>query len=255
MKIDINCDLGESFGNYRIGNDEEVLKHITSANIACGWHAGDPMVMDKTIALAKANKVSIGAHPGFNDLQGFGRREIKLDYDEMRLMVKYQIGALQAMCKSHGVNISHVKPHGAMYNMASKDPNYALAIVKAIKEVDDGLILLGLSASELIKQAVGLGLNTANEVFADRAYDDNGKLVSRSVEGAVIHDPKLAVDRALKMIKEGRVMSIQGKEIPIKADSICVHGDNAKAVDFVKLLKDRFEVEGIAVAAINQVIK
>jgi UPF0271 protein len=170
MKIDLNCDLGESFGNYKIGMDEEVIKYISSANIACGFHASDPLVMAKTVSLAKENGVSIGAHPGYPDLVGFGRRNMNVAPEELKAMVQYQIGALNAFCKAAGIKMKHVKPHGAMYNMASKDEKLALAIAEGIAEVDDSLILLGLSGSQLLTAAATVGLKCANEVFADRAY-------------------------------------------------------------------------------------
>lgn len=178
MKIDLNCDLGESFGNYKIGMDEEVIKYISSANIACGFHASDPFVMAKTVSLAKENGVSIGAHPGYPDLVGFGRRNMNVAPQEVKAMVQYQIGALNAFCKATGIKMNHVKPHGAMYNMAAKDEKLALAIAEGIAEVDDSLILLGLSGSQLLKAANYVGLNCANEVFADRAYEEDGSLVA-----------------------------------------------------------------------------
>lgn len=188
MKIDLNCDLGESFGNYKIGMDEEVIKYISSANIACGFHASDPLVMVKTVSLAKENGVSIGAHPGYPDLVGFGRRNMNVAPEELKAMVQYQIGALNAFCKSAGIKMNHVKPHGAMYNMAAKDEKLALAIAEGIAEVDYSLILLGLSGSQLLTAAATVGLKCANEVFADRAYEEDGSLVARTKGGAVITD-------------------------------------------------------------------
>ncbi len=249
MKIDLNCDLGESFGNYKIGMDEEVIKFISSANIACGFHASDPLVMEKTVALAKENGVKVGAHPGFPDLVGFGRRNINVSPAELKAMVMYQVGALAAFCKAKGVKMNHVKPHGAMYNMAAKDIKLALAIAEGIAQVDDSLILLGLSGSQLLKAAQEVGLKSAAEVFADRAYEEDGSLVARTKPGAVIADENEVIERVIKMIKLGKVQTITGKEIEIKPDSICVHGDNPKALNFVKLIRQRLTQENIKIEA------
>ena len=250
MKIDLNCDLGESFGNYKIGMDEEVIKYISSANIACGFHASDPLVMAKTVSLAKESGVSIGAHPGYPDLVGFGRRNMNVAPEELKAMVQYQIGALNAFCKASGVKMNHVKPHGAMYNMAAKDEKLALAISAGIAEVDDSLILLGLSGSELLKAANQIGLKCANEVFADRAYEEDGSLVARTKAGAVITNEEEVIERVIKMIKEHKVKAITGKEIEIKPDSICVHGDNPKALNFVKVIRERLIKENIKIEAL-----
>ena len=249
MKIDLNCDLGESFGNYKIGMDEEVIKFISSANIACGFHASDPLVMEKTVALAKENGVKVGAHPGFSDLVGFGRRNMNVSPAELKAMVMYQVGALAAFCKARDIKMNHVKPHGAMYNMAAKDIKLALAIAEGIAEVDDSLILLGLSGSQLLKAAQEVGLKSAAEVFADRAYEEDGSLVARTKAGAVIADENEVIERVIKMIKLGKVQAITGKEIEIKPDSICVHGDNPKALNFVKLIRQRLTQENIKIEA------
>ncbi len=250
MKIDLNCDLGESFGNYKIGMDEEVIKFISSANIACGFHASDPLVMSKTVLLAKENGVSIGAHPGFPDLVGFGRRNMNVSPEELKAMVQYQIGALNAFCKANKVKMNHVKPHGAMYNMAAKDKKLALAIAEGIAQVDDSLILLGLSGSELLKAAKELGLKCANEVFADRAYEEDGSLLARTKPGAVISNEEEVIERVIGMIKNGKVKAITGKEIEIKPDSVCVHGDNPKALNFVKIIHERLIQENIKIEAL-----
>ena len=249
MKIDLNCDLGESFGNYKIGMDEEVIKFISSANIACGFHASDPLVMEKTVALAKENGVQVGAHPGFPDLAGFGRRNMNVSTAELKAMVMYQVGALAAFCKARDIKMNHVKPHGAMYNMAAKDIKLALAIAEGIAQVDDSLILLGLSGSQLLKAAQEVGLKSAAEVFADRAYEEDGSLVARTKPGAVIADENEVIERVIKMIKLGKVQTITGKEIEIKPDSICVHGDNPKALNFVKLIRQRLTQENIKIEA------
>ncbi|MDP0507312.1 MAG: 5-oxoprolinase subunit PxpA [Fusobacterium sp. JB019] len=250
MKIDLNCDLGESFGVYKIGMDEEVLKYISSANVACGWHAGDSVVMGKTVELAKKNNVAVGAHPGFPDLVGFGRRTLNVSPKELKSYVKYQVGALLAFSKSEGLKMQHVKPHGAMYNMAAKDYDLALAIAEAIKEVDDSLILMGLANSEMIRAGKDVGIKVANEVFADRAYNDDGTLVSRALEGAVIHDKDLAISRVIRMVKEGKVESINGKDIDLVPQSICIHGDNPEALEFAKNIREALVKEGIEISSL-----
>lgn len=254
-KVDLNSDLGESFGCYKIGMDEEVLKHITSANIACGFHAGDPIQMDKTVKLAMENNVQIGAHPGFMDVIGFGRREMKISKDEVKAYVKYQLGALNSFVISNGANIQHVKAHGALYNMAAKDYEISLSIAQAVYEVDKNIILLGLANSSIIDAGKAVGLRVANEVFADRAYNSDGTLVSRSLEGSIIYDPNIAIKRVIKMVKENKVEDINGKDIDIKADSICVHGDNPKAIEFVKRIRSELIKEGINICCISEVIK
>lgn len=245
--IDLNCDLGESFGRYTLGMDEEVIPFISSANIACGYHASDPVVMEKTVRLAKANGVHVGAHTGFPDLLGFGRRNMSLSLKEAKTYTIYQIGALQGFCKAAGVPLYHVKPHGAFYNMAARDYDLACSICEGIACVDSRLILLGLSNSQMEKAAKATGITFKQEVFADRAYEDDGSLVARSKPGAVIEDEEEAIRRVVKMIKEGCVTSINGKEIEIKADSVCVHGDGPKALAFVKLIRKTLADEGIKV--------
>lgn len=253
-KIDLNCDLGESFGNYKIGLDDEVIRHISSANVACGFHASDPLVMQKTVALAKENGVCIGAHPGFPDLVGFGRRNMSVSPSEAKALVQYQIGALDAFCKAAGVKLCHVKPHGALYNMAGKDEILALAVCEGIFEYDSNLILLGLSGSKMIEAGKKIGLHTASEVFADRAYEADGSLVARSKPGAVITDENLAVSRVVEMVKNGRVTSITGNEIEIKADSICLHGDGVKAVEFAKRIKEELLKNDVEIVPLRELV-
>lgn len=255
MKVDLNADIGESFGNYKCGLDDEVIPFISSANIACGFHAADPIVMDRTVSLAKEYNVSVGAHPGFPDLSGFGRRKMAVTPKELKAMVQYQIGALYAFCKAHGIRLSHVKPHGAMYNMAARDKDLASAIAEGIYEIDRGLILLGLSGSMLIEAAKETGLLAASEVFADRAYNDDGSLVDRSKPGAVITDEDLAIERVIEIVKNGTVSSITGKKITVKADSVCLHGDGIKAVEFAKKINAALNSEGISILPIGTVIK
>ena len=252
-KVDLNADLGESFGAYTIGMDSEVLRYITSANVACGYHAGDPLVMQKTVALAAERNTAVGAHPGFPDLMGFGRRNMNITPDEARAYIKYQVGALMAFTKSCGIKMQHVKPHGAFYNMAAVNDKLAEAICRGIYEVDPELIMLGLAGSAHIRAAESVGLRTASEVFADRGYMEDGTLVPRSMAGAIIHDRNEAIARTVRMVKEGVVETVTGKIIPIKADSICVHGDNPDAVNFVKDIREKLEQEGVTVTCIADV--
>lgn len=248
-QIDLNCDLGESFGRYTLGMDEEVIPYITSANIACGYHASDPVIMEKTVQMAAANGVHIGAHTGFPDLLGFGRRNMNLSPKEAKTYTMYQIGALAGFCRAAGVPLHHVKPHGAFYNMAAKDYGLACAICEGIASIDTNIILLGLSSSQMEKAAKDVGIPFRQEVFADRAYEDDGSLVARSKPGAVITEEDLAISRVVDMVKKGKVTSINGKEIAIKADSVCVHGDGVKALAFVKLIRKVLKEEEIEVKA------
>ena len=245
--VDLNSDLGESFGNYTLGMDEEILKYVSSANVACGWHAGDPVVMEKTICLAKEFGTAVGAHPGFPDLMGFGRRNMAISQEEAKAYVKYQLGALMAFTKSKGMEIQHVKPHGAIYNMAAVDETLARAMCEAGYEVDPDIIVVGLAGSKMISAAEAVGIRAASEVFADRAYNDDGTLVSRKLPGAVIKDKDLAIRRVIRMVKEGKVETINGRDIAIRADSVCVHGDNPKALEFVKNIREALTAEGIEV--------
>lgn len=248
--VDLNCDLGESFGAYEIGKDKDIIPLISSANVACGFHAGDPSVMSNTVALCKANRVSVGAHPGYPDLQGFGRRNMNMSPADVKAMMTYQVGALDAFCRSQGVSLRHVKPHGALYNMAAKDKALAKAICEAIYEYDKKLILMGLSGSCMLTEAESMGLPYAAEVFADRAYEDDGSLVARTKPGAMITDENEAVERLVGMIKDKRVRSINDNWIELCPHSVCVHGDSDKALLFVKKIREAFEKEGIVVKAL-----
>lgn len=252
--IDLNSDLGESFGNYTCGMDEEILPYMTSANIACGFHASDPLVMQKTVHLAKENNVKVGAHPGFQDLVGFGRRAMAVPPAEITAIVEYQIGALNAFCMAEGIKMQHVKPHGALYNMAVKDDKIADAICKGIEAVDPSLILLGPAGSCLTKAAERIGLSVAREFFADRAYEEDGSLVARSKPGAVLTDESAAIERVIRMIEKGTVTAITGKEIEVSADSICVHGDSPKAIAFAKSIHQALLDAGITPTAMGDVI-
>lgn len=253
-KVDLNADLGESFGAYTIGMDSEVLRYITSANVACGFHAGDPVVMQKTVAMAAKNGTAVGAHPGYPDLMGFGRRNMNITPDEACAYIKYQVGALSAFAKAAGMKLQHVKPHGAFYNQAAVNDKLAEAICRGVYEVDPELILLGLAGSAHIRAAKAVGLRTASEVFADRGYMEDGTLVPRSQPGAMIHDRAEAIARTVRMVKEGTVETVTGKVIPIQADSICVHGDNPDAIGFVKEIREKLEAEGVTVCCIADVI-
>ena len=252
--VDLNSDLGESFVAYTIGMDADVLNFVSSANIACGFHAGDPAVMRKTVALAKERGVSMGAHPGYPDLVGFGRRNMNVSASDMHDYVLYQLGALAAFACAAGAELVHVKPHGAMYNMAAKDASLAAAVCRAVKEFDASLILLGLANSRFADAAEDAGIRFASEVFADRAYEDDGSLVARGKPGAVITDEDEAVSRVIGMVKNGTVESINGKIIELKPDSICLHGDGVKAVEFAKRIKAELNANGIETAPLAQII-
>lgn len=254
-KVDINSDLGEGFGAYTIGLDEEIMQYISSANIACGFHAGDPLVMEKTVAIAAEKGIAIGAHPGFPDLQGFGRRNMNCSPEEVHAFIQYQLGALMAIAKAKGVTVNHVKPHGSLYNMAAKDMSIARAIAKAVAEVDEGLILLGLAGSCLLGAGVEFGLTVASEAFADRTYQPDGSLVPRSMAGAVIHDTAEVLSRTLDMIKTGTVRAITGDLIPVAAHSICVHGDNPKAVEFARELRAYLEANQIQISRLSDIVR
>jgi 5-oxoprolinase (ATP-hydrolysing) subunit A len=243
--IDLNSDIGESFGAFKVGNDVEVLKYITSANIACGYHAGDHNVMFETVRLAQKNGVKIGAHPGFPDIAGFGRREMNLSSREIYNLMIYQIGALQAVCKVNGTSLSHVKPHGALYNMAARNREIAAAVADAIVALDSQLVLFGLAGSEIIKAGRQKGLQVAEEVFTDRTYQPDGTLTSRRENNAFIHNPSEAIQRVTRMVTEGKVKSVDGTDLDIQADTICVHGDGPKAVEFVSELRKALAQENI----------
>lgn len=247
MKIDLNCDMGESFGRYTIGNDEAMMPYITSANIACGYHAGDPLVMDRTVRLAVKHGVGIGAHPGFPDLMGFGRRQMQLAPEEIENYILYQIGALAAFTRAAGAELGHVKAHGALYNMAAKDVELARAIVRGIGRFSKDLIVVCLAGSAMVEVAEEAGLHVAREGFADRAYNPDGTLRSRRLPGAVIEDPQAAAERAIRMVREGVVVAHTGEEIPLRVDTICVHGDTPTAVEMAKAIRRELETAGIEV--------
>ncbi|WP_279126301.1 5-oxoprolinase subunit PxpA [Acidaminococcus fermentans] len=255
MKIDLNSDLGESFGAYKIGMDDKVLPLVTSANIACGFHAGDPSVMKKTVDLAVKSGCALGAHPGYPDLVGFGRRKMAVSPADVYAMVVYQVGALSAFAKAAGTRLQHVKPHGAMYNMAAKDPALAEAIAQAIYDVDPKIILFALAGSESVKAAEKVGLKVASEVFADRSYQEDGSLTPRTQPGAMITDEEASIAQVLSMVLKGQVTTLSGKVIPVKADTICVHGDGEKALLFTQKIRKALQENGVEIAAAGTFLK
>ncbi|MCP5452491.1 MAG: LamB/YcsF family protein [Spirochaetaceae bacterium] len=252
ISVDLNCDMGEGFGAYSIGDDEGVLRYVTSANIACGFHAGDPSVMERTVAMAAAAGVSVGAHPGFPDLVGFGRRELAASADEVRAMVLYQVGALGAFAAARGVELTHVKPHGALYNMAAKRSELAEAIAGAVAAYDPALVLVGLYGSELIKAGIAAGLRCAGEAFADRAYRADGSLVPRSQPGAVIDDPAACAARAVRMVSDGSVTAIGGERVELRPDTICLHGDGDGALELAAALSKALREAGVDIRPLSR---
>ena len=253
--VDINCDLGESYGAFKVGNDAEIMPYITSANIACGFHAGDPLTMAQTIALAKKHGVAVGAHPGYPDLMGFGRREMQLTREEAKSYIIYQVSALQGFAKVFGVNLQHVKPHGAMYNTALKDAELARAITEAIAELDGNLIVFAPPKSALAKTAAEVGLRVAHEFFADRAYNPDGSLVSRKKPGSIIEEPKKVVERAVKAVKEGLVEAFNGEIVELGVvQTICVHCDTPTAIELAQALRSGLAKAGVEVKPVSHFI-
>ncbi|MDF7811713.1 5-oxoprolinase subunit PxpA [Hymenobacter sp. YC55] len=247
--VDLNCDMGESFGAYSLGHDEAILPFVTSANIACGFHAADPAIMKRTVRLALQHHVAIGAHPGLPDLVGFGRREMAVSSEEAYNMTVYQIGALQAFVRAEGGTLHHVKPHGALYNMAAVNPALAEAIAEAVYRVQPDACLYGLAGSALISAGQKLGLTTAHEVFADRTYQPNGTLTPRRQPDALITDATAAINQVVRMVKEGRVRALSGDDVAIQADTVCIHGDGAHALEFAQQIRARLQEENISVQA------
>ncbi len=242
--LNLNSDLGESFGAWRMGDDEAMLDVVDSANIACGFHAGDPLVMRRTLALARARGVSVGAHPSFPDLQGFGRRRIEMSATEVEAMLIYQIGALQALAQAEGTAVTHVKPHGALNNMACEDPKLAATVARAVYALDASLILLAPACSCLVSAGREAGLRVMEEVFADRAYADDGTLAPRSIPGAVLHDPEACVAHVLRIVRTAALHSMGGVTLPVTVQSICVHGDSAGAVATARAVAAALKAEG-----------
>lgn len=253
MQIDINCDMGESFGAYTLGRDSEIISSISSANIACGFHAGDPQVMARMVRLARDHGVAIGAHPGFPDLLGFGRRNMACSLEEIDAYLTYQIGALQAFCTANATRLHHIKPHGALYNLAVGNEDLVQAMARAIARIDRSLILVLLAASDnnrMTAIAREEGITTVFEAFPDRAYTPQGTLVSRQQPGAVIHDPEEAAARAVRMVTEGVVLAVDGTEVPLSAQTLCVHGDNPSGVLLAGAIRRRLESAGIAICPV-----
>lgn len=250
-RIDLNSDLGESFGRYTLGLDDQIIPLVSSANIACGQHAGDPVVMRKTVGMAKDAGIAIGAHPGYPDLQGFGRRDMHLSPDEAYSYMLYQIGALQAFCSAQGAQLAHVKPHGQLYNHAAIDSELAAALAQAVRDVDPKLVLVGLANSALVDEGRKLGLVTAEEFFADRNYTDEGRLVSRNDPAALIRDEEHAIERVKNAIREGAVLSVTGKLVDLHPDTLCVHGDSPSALAFVSRIRQELEQDDIVIKAVG----
>jgi len=250
--VNINADLGESFGRYTLGDDAKLLEIIKSANVACGMHAGDPTVMRKTVELAKANGVSVGAHPGFNDIWGFGRREMQMRAHDLENLVAYQIAALIGISGMAGVPVTHVKPHGALHNMASRDPEMARAVVRGIKAIDPKLVLVCLTTLELEKAGLAAGLPVAREGYIDRCYEDDGSLTSRTRDDAMIHDPDAAAAHVLRMVVEGTIVSRTGKRIPCTIDSLCGHGDEPTTLATAAAARKALEQAGVRIVTVPE---
>lgn len=253
MKINLNADLGESFGAYQMGNDPLLLKIVKSANVACGFHGGDAWIMTQTVEMALPEGVSIGAHPAFPDLQGFGRRAMHLSALELKAMILYQVGALDGIARAAGTRVSHVKPHGALNNMACENASLATVVAEAIREYDRSVILLAPALSELAKAGTAAGLPVALEVFSDRAYTDTGQLVPRSQPGAVLHDSEACVAQVLRMFEQGGIVSINGKCLPTPFHSVCVHGDNLHAAETAEKVRQGLEAVGCTIVALPEI--
>ncbi len=251
ISVDLNCDIGESLGNQVVGNDEAIMPFLTSANIACGFHGGNPSVMQRTVKLAQRHGVAIGAHPSFPDLEGFGRREMMMSPAEIYELMIYQVSSLAGFVLVNGGKLHHVKPHGALYNMAARDANYARAIADAVADIDQSLLLYGLSGSELINAGISRGLKTCSEVFADRHYQDDGSLTPRTKPNALITSTNVAVAQVIRMVKDKTVVSDQGNAVSIKAETICIHGDGVHAVQFAKEIRLALESAGITIKSCN----
>lgn len=248
--VDINCDMGESFGAYRIGNDTAIMPFITSANIACGFHAGDPLVMDATVQLAMEHGVSVGAHPGYPDLQGFGRRNMDLASEEVEAFTLYQVAALAGFGRARGIELAHVKPHGALYNQAASDHTLALAIARGVARFSRNLVLVGLAGSMLVEMGTEAGLRVAAEAFADRVYNPDGSLRSRRLPGALIEAPQAALQQALRLVQEGAAVTRDGQTVRVKVDTLCIHGDNPAAPQIAQALRKGLEIEGISIQSL-----
>lgn len=253
-RINLNADMGESFGAWTMGNDTALLQVVGSANIACGFHAGDPTIMRRTVRQAIAQGVSLGAHPSYPDLQGFGRRAMQVAAEDLEALLLYQVGALQAMAQAEGGRVSHVKPHGALNNLACADAQVARTVVRAVQNLDPTLILLAPALSELWKAAQAAGLTVCIEVFADRAYQDDGQLLPRSQPGAVLHDAQACVEHVLRMVREQALVSVNGRRLPTRIDSVCVHGDGPEAVATARAVRLALQDAGLQLLPLNQLV-
>ena len=256
FRIDLNCDMGESFGRYSLGLDDQVMPHITSANIACGFHAGDPRVMHRTVGLACTNQVSIGAHPGLPDLVGFGRRRMECSPEEIRLDVLYQIGALQAFARDQGTTLTHVKPHGALYHMVLESVATAKAVAEAMGSFDPDLVLVTLAGPKgdaVADMAQKLGLTVAREAFPDRGYTPEGTLVPRHLEGALIQDPQTVASRALNIARDQQVQDLFGQMVSVQADTLCLHGDSHQAVELASAIRSLLEQNDVVLRPLRRV--
>lgn len=247
--VDLNADIGESFGRYELPGEDDLLSLITSANVACGFHAGDPVVMQRTVSAAAGRGVTVGAHPGYRDLIGFGRRELAASPAEIAADVVYQVGALDGFCRTTGTRVRYVKLHGALYHRAAEDKDVAKAVAFALRQLDQELVVLGPEGSAMLQAANATGLDVAREAFVDRAYLPDGRLVPRGMPGAVLDDADAIAERALRMVQDRYVVAIDGTRCIIRADSLCVHGDGPKAVAVVRAVRQRFDQEGISLAA------
>jgi UPF0271 protein len=248
MRVDLNCDMGEGYGRWSLGDDAAMLDIVSSANIACGFHGGDPNIMVETARLAKAKGVAIGAHPGFNDLHGFGRRVIRGDsMVEIERMVAYQIGAMCACAALAGHKVTHVKAHGALGNLSNEEPDFAMAVGRAIKGVEPDLVYVTMPGRPTERAADELGLEAAAEIFADRSYDEDGQLTSRKLPGSVLHDPDEAAARVLSMVREGAIVTASGRRLPARIDTICVHGDGPTAIAMARRVREILEADGVAI--------
>jgi UPF0271 protein len=248
--IDLNCDMGESFGAWSMGNDAEIMDYVSSVNVACGSHAGDPSTIRKTVEMAKKKGVAIGAHPGFPDLQGFGRRKMSLSPDEVYDLVLFQVSALKGICEASGVSLHHVKAHGALYNQAARDAELAGAIARAVAAIDNCLVFYGLSGSALIEESEKLGLRAASEAFADRTYRSDGSLTPRTEPGALITDPRISVAQVVQMVRSQTVTATTGETIPIRAETICIHGDAKNALELAKAIRRGLSENSIGIRPI-----
>ena len=251
-RIDINCDMGESFGAYKLGRDQEVMNYISSANIACGWHAGDPMVMEQTVLLAKEKGVAVGAHPGYPDLMGFGRRHMDLTLNEIEYYILYQIGAFYAFANAHGLPLQHVKAHGALGNLAFVDPEVSKAIARAALRFSKDIILVVYSGTIMVQAAKEVGIRFVEDVYADRVYNPDGTLQSRKIAGSVIHDPEKAARQALNMVREGYVVAHDGTKVKVKPETLCVHGDTPSAAAILQKIRDELKNASILVKPMGQ---